>query len=175
MGTNKALIPIDGLAMARRVADTLVAVGCVPVIAYGGDPDELAALALAVIRDEHPGAGPVGGVVGLLELAGLRSAPVPHVFAVACDLPGLTPLAMAPMVSALREQPDADVVVARTSRIEPTCAIWNPAASDRIRQMFDAGERALHVVIEELSSVEVAVDAAALRNINTPEDLRRYS
>ena len=66
------------------------------------------------------------------------------------------------------------MVVARTSSIEPTCAIWRLSAIERIRRCFDDGDRALHAMIERLDSHEVDVDAAALRNINTLEDLRRY-
>ena len=42
-------------------------------IAYGGDADELAPLGLAVTPDRYPGTGPLGGVLGLLEMQGGRN------------------------------------------------------------------------------------------------------
>ena len=40
--------------------------------------------------------------------------------------------------------------------------------------MFERGERALHGAIGGLETVQVDVDPAALRNINTPDELDRY-
>lgn len=174
MGRTKALIEVDGVPMGRRVASTLQAVGCTRVIASGGEPDELRPLTMTVVPDPAPGQGPVAGVLGALEHF-QRSSPGAHVFVAACDLPGLTAASLRPMVVAARRAPLIDVVVAETSQVEPACAIWSPASTPLVRRMFDAGERALHEVIEQLDSVCVAVDADAIANINTPDDLRRYS
>jgi molybdopterin-guanine dinucleotide biosynthesis protein A len=175
MGRTKALIEVDGVPMATRVAMALRAAGCVGVFGYGGDPDELASLAMAVLPDRYPGTGPLGGVLGVLEhFAELATAPE-GVLIAACDLPALTGEALLDMVVEFQHRPNIDVVVARTSAIEPTCAIWKPSAIDRIRRCFDDGERALHAVIGQLAASEVVIDAAVLRNINTPDELGRYS
>lgn len=174
MGRTKALIEIDGVPMAGRVAAALRTAGCDIVLAYGGDSDELASLELPVVADGYPGSGPLGGVLGVLELFELHEPRPDGVFIVACDLPALTGNDLAGMVVAARRHPGPDVVVARTSSIEPTCAIWRLSAIEQIRRCFDDGERALHTVIERLESFEVEVDAAALRNINTPEELGGY-
>ena len=179
MGRTKALIEIDGVPMAARVATALRSAGCVDVVAYGGDPDELAVLGMPVLPDRYPGTGPLGGVLGVLELFEpsehrVGGVPVAGVFVVACDLPALTGSTLAGMVQVVRDRPDVDVVVARTSAIEPTCAIWNRAATERIRRCFMDGERALHAMIARLDSIEVDVEASALRNINTPEELGGY-
>jgi molybdenum cofactor guanylyltransferase len=174
MGRTKALIEVDGVPMARRVADALGAAGCERVVACGGDPDELAPLGLAVLADRYPAAGPLGGVLGVLESLGSSEPPVAGVFVVACDLPALTGRSLRGMVRALRARPEIDVVVARTLAIEPACAIWNPAATEHVRRCFEAGERALHAAIARLDSIEIDVDASELRNINTPDELAGY-
>lgn len=179
MGRDKALIEIGGVPMAVRVATAMRSAGCTEVVAYGGDPESLTGLGMEVWPDRYPAAGPLGGVLGALELFGERDriatgvSPA-GVFVVACDLPALTGSHLRGLVEALLAKPDADVVVARTSAIEPTCAIWNPAATERIRSWFDEGERAIHVAIGRLDHLEVDVEPAALRNINTPEELRGY-
>lgn len=173
MGRTKALVEVEGVPMAARVVAALRSAGCVSVIACGGDPDELAPLGIPVLPDRYPGSGPLGGVLGLLESFS-DTKPDAAVFAVACDLPALTGSELVRMVDALRERPDADVVVARTSAIEPVCAIWRRSSTERLRQIFDAGERALNRAITHLDRVEVDIDAAALRNINTPTELGRY-
>ncbi len=174
MGRTKALIEIDGIPMGARVAAALDAAGCARVIAYGGDPDELASLGISVVADQYPGAGPLGAVLGVLELLEGQGGNVLEVFVVACDLPALAGPELGSMIDAARRHATADVVVARTTDIEPACAIWRVSATRRIRDLFDGGERALHEAIGRLEAVEVDVDPDALRNINTPDDLGRY-
>ncbi len=175
MGRTKALIAIDGVPMGARVANALRSAGCASVLGYGGDPDELAALGFPVLADRYPGSGPLGGVLGVLEHIESHESRPDGVFVMACDLPATTGIDLLGMVAAARLHPDVDVVVARTSALEPTCAIWRLAAIEQIRRCFDEGERALHVAIGRLASLEVDVDPAALRNINTPDELARYS
>ena len=178
MGRTKALIELDGVPMARRVANALALAGCGSVIASGGDPVELEPLGMPVLPDRYPGSGPLGGVLGALELFSESDLHIDGVFVVACDLPALRGGDLAGLVHAIRSRRDADVVVARTARtarIEPTCAIWRPRATERLREMFDSGERALHRAIEQLESCAVEIEARAVRNINTPDDLDRYA
>lgn len=174
MGRTKALIEIDGRPMASGVVAALSGAGCSRVIAYGGDPDELGSLGIPVLPDRYPGSGPLGGVLGLLERADLTGERDAAVFVIACDLPAVRSGDLQPLVEASRSHPDIDVVVARTSAIEPACAIWRVSALAVVRRAFDRGDRALHVAIGQLASVEVGVDPGALRNINTPDDLARY-
>ena len=174
MGATKALIEIDGVPMASLVAAALSVAGCSSIIAYGGNPDELAPLGIPVLPDRYPGSGPLGGVLGVLELFGAHEPRPDGVFVVACDLPALTGADLDALVKGAGDQPRVDVVVARTSSIEPTCAIWRLSAIERIRRCFDDGDRALHAMIERLDSHEVDTEPAALRNINTPEELGRY-
>jgi molybdopterin-guanine dinucleotide biosynthesis protein A len=177
MGRTKALIEIDGVPMGARVADALRGAGCDPVVAYGGDPDELAPLGLSVLPDRHLRAGPLGGVLGLLEAVaadgdgGFGDA---LAVVVACDLPSLRADDLRPLVDTMRGDSRLELVMARTSQLEPACAVWRVAAHTRLRTLFDAGERALHGAFDTLPSTSVDVDAAALRNINAPDDLGRY-
>lgn len=175
MGRTKALIELDGVPMARRVADALALAGCGSVIAYGGDPVELEPLGMPVLPDRHPGSGPLGGVLGVLELFSESDLRIDGVFVVACDLPALRGGDLAGLTDAMRSHRDVDVVVACTDRIEPACAIWSPRATDRLRELFESGERALHRAIEQLESCAVEIDPGAVRNINTPDDLDRYA
>ena len=52
MGTDKALLEVDGVALARRATDALNAAGATRVVAVGGDASSLTALGLDVLADE---------------------------------------------------------------------------------------------------------------------------
>lgn len=168
MGRTKALIEVEGVPMASIVAAALADAGCESVVALGGDPEQLSVLGLNVLPDEHPAQGPLGGVISAL---GTCPKPATAMVVVACDLPRLTGADLVPLVEAARDNPMADVVVARTSRLEPACAVWNLQCLPTLREIFANGERALHPAIAQLSSIEVAVDARAMRNVNTSADL----
>ncbi len=49
------------------------------------------------------------------------------------------------------------------------------AAAPRLAAAFAAGERAVHVALQELAVVEVDVAVGALRNVNTPADLDAHA
>jgi molybdopterin-guanine dinucleotide biosynthesis protein A len=172
MGRTKALIEVRGTPMASQVADALSEAGCETVVLYGGDPIELAPLDRPVLPDRYPGEGPLGGILGVLELFAEHPT---DLLIVACDLANLSPPDLSSLIDAARLRPDADVVVANGGRVEPTCALWRSTSADIVRASFDRGERAVHRVLGDLRIVEVSLPPASLRNINTPGDLDRYS
>ncbi len=168
MGRTKALVEVDGRPMADHVLDAVRSVGADPVVVVGGDRVELAALSAPVVADLSPGEGPVGGVLtSLRRFAGEAT----HVLVVACDLPDLDTRTLMPLVEACAGDGFSQVWVAAGDRLEPMCAIWSVDAAERIEELFDAGERALHAVIGELPHVAVTVDPSGLANINTPGQL----
>lgn len=172
MGRDKALIQIEGVRMVDRVAAALAAAGCSNVVAIG--PRQLAG-DLAHIDDLYPGEGPLGGV---LTAMGSVASVDSWLCVVACDLPWLDVdsidalhRAAASAAAAGHNAAEVDVVVARTDRIEPLCALWNSSCRDAVQQAFDSGQRSLLEVFKVLNVVEVPVRPLALRNVNTPEDL----
>lgn len=177
MGRDKALIEIDGVPLADRVASVLRCAGCDPVVAIGGDERLRRRLATPVLPDRLPGHGPLGGVLVALET--VADADGPHrdrVVVVACDLPDLTPASIGALIDAARRSDEgaaADVVVARSDRLEPAVAVWSVSALPAVSALHGAGERALRDVIARLRHVEVGLDPAVLRNVNTPDDLHR--
>ncbi len=174
MGRDKALIPVDGVPMAQRVAAALQLGGCTSVAAIGGDRGALEALGLHVIDDPHQGAGPVAGV-----LAALQAFPQAEVVVVvACDLPFLTSATVHQLVQAL-DAADATepgghgplAAVGRTDRLQPLCVAWRPAASPTVAAALARDERRLHAVLAELPTTEVFVNRQDVTNVNVPEDL----
>jgi len=165
MGTDKALLEVDGVALARRAADALDAAGATGVVAVGGDGASLTALGLDVLADEHPGEGPLGGI-----LAALDAATEDVVVVLACDLPDPDPDAVRRVVEALG---DADVAApVHDGRRELLHAAYQRRARAHLAAAFAAGERAPHRAVQGLDVVEVpGLPADALADADTPEDL----
>ena len=67
-----------------------------------------------------------------------------------------------------------DVVVASAERRQPLLARWRQSALPIIEQVVSAGERSMHGALAHLQVAELRVDAAAIANFNTPQDLERW-
>jgi molybdopterin-guanine dinucleotide biosynthesis protein A len=165
MGTDKAFLVVDGEPMARRVAGSLEAAGATRVIAVGGDLDGLRGLGLDVVADQHPGEGPLGGI-----LTALDATTEDIVVVLACDLPGADPGAITAVVEALG---DADVAAPlHDGRHELLHAAYGSRAQPVLAAAFAAGERAVHRAVRELTVVGVTGLAdRALADADTPDDL----
>ena len=171
MGRDKALVPVDGRALALRVADALRRAGADPVTAVGGDLPALAALGLAGLPDEAPGEGPLTGVLTALRGA---AGDAPIVFVAACDLVTPDPAAVSATVAALDADPEGDVAVpVAGGRRQWMHAAWRTSAAAPLVAAFEAGERAVHAAVTAgaLRVVDVAVAPAAVADADTPADL----
>ncbi len=167
MGTDKAFVEVGGVAMVERVAAALAAAGCAPVLLVGGDAALLARTGLPTVADRWPGAGPAGGVV-----TALTSLATELVVVASCDLPLLEPGVVRTVVAALAADVALGVAVASTDRAQFSLTAWRrQVAADPVRVQWDAGARALHQLVAAVPSALVEVPAAALRNVNTPDQL----
>lgn len=167
MGRDKALLAIDGVAMAERVARALAAGGCGEVVLVGGHRDGLiAATGRPWREDRWPGDGPLGGLLTALAAAGDRDVVV-----AACDLPDLDGATVAALVAAGREDAAADAVVAVTAHPH-LVGWWRSTTRPQVERLFAGGERGIRRALRHLHVIEVAVPPEVVRNVNTPEELR---
>lgn len=157
MGTDKAFVVVDGRPMAIAVADALWEAGCHPVECQGGDLAGLASLGLEGFADERPDGGPVEAI---------RTASARHrgpIVAVACDLPYLDADSVTAVVAAGEAEERLAVATAEGRHhlvmfVPP--GVFEPDAVGRSIREWSFG------------AIEVPIDASAVRNVNTPEDLR---
>jgi molybdenum cofactor guanylyltransferase len=165
MGTDKALLEVDGRALALRVADALRAAGASRIVAVGGDLERLQALGLEAVPDLHPGEGPLGGI-----LTALAATDQDVVVVLACDLPAADPSAITAVVHALG---DADVAAPlHDARHELLHAAYHRRAQAALADAFAAGERAPHRAVAALDVASVSgLAPEALADADTPDDL----
>lgn len=168
MGRDKALLPIGGVPMARRVAHALRTAGAAPVVAAGGDLDGLAAAGLAVHPDSEPGGGPLPAVVDALGRAGPDL-----VLVVGCDLVTPDPGAMVAVVEALAAAPHAHVAVALVAGTRQWHhAAWRTSARPGLVAARADGVGSLRRAVAALVVLEVeGIPPEAVADADTPADL----
>jgi len=154
MGRDKAALLVGGEAMADRVAAALLAAGAVEVARVGG--------AAGDVPDDHPGAGPLGGVLTALRWSGEQITVVAP-----CDLLDPRPATFAALVAALAP----DVVAAVPAPDRPLPVALRQSAAEALGAAFAAGERSLHRALAGVAVVAVPVGSAAIADADTPGDL----
>ncbi len=167
MGTDKALVRIEGVAMARRVAGALQAGGAEKVVCVGGDRAALGHLGLVTIDDEWPGEGPLGGLVTAL---GWSDAPA--LVVAGCDQPWLDGAAIRALVEA-HGSSGAPVTVYRVEgRVQPLPGVYDVSLRADLVKAMAGGERALLAAVSAVEPTIVeTTDVEVLSDVDRPEDL----
>ena len=164
MGCDKATFPVDGVAMANRVAEAGAKAGAEEVLMIGGTPSRAKSLSGVWKKDAFPGEGPLGGVITALKASAHDSVVV-----LSCDMPFITPAVIRSLVDGLA---DAQATVGRTDRLNWLCAAWSrEECLSSLQSVWKRNERAVHRAAVLLDVLEVPVPAVAVRNVNTPADL----
>ena len=168
MGSDKALLDVDGVPAALRVARVVAEACGVPVaevVLVGGPVEWASRLDLGHLPDDLPGAGPLAAIDTALRHLG-RDCLV-----VACDLLGVE-VSTAHAVRDAGAVPGCDVAVAvgPGGRRQPLLARWNLDAAPAVAAAVAAGERSPTRLLESLAVAEVVVDVGAASNVNSPED-----
>jgi molybdopterin-guanine dinucleotide biosynthesis protein A len=168
MGSDKALLSVDGVAMAVRVAAALTGGGCDPIICQGGDVDALTALGFDVVPDSRPGDGPVPAILDALTRHDR------DLVICACDLPWLDATTVARLLTAADADPAADVVVACDADGPHLAAVWRARARQPLEVVVAQGVRSYRAALDRLETVRVDVPPSVVANVNKPEDLRLH-
>lgn len=174
MGTNKALLTIDGReTLISRVVRNLRPLTD-DVIVVSSTPELYADLGAKQVGDVFAGAGPLAGLH-----AGLQAANADLSFAVACDMP----LVDCRLVRFMRLLTTGhDVVIPRVEgQAEPLHALYSKACLPYVEKRLANGERRLiafhpdvrvrFVEPDEWSVIDPS--GHSFLNANTPEDWRR--
>ncbi|HEY5104020.1 MAG TPA: molybdenum cofactor guanylyltransferase [Acidimicrobiales bacterium] len=165
MGSDKALLEVDGVSMAGRVARAMLEAGAREVFAVGGDGVTLGTLGLQVVPDETPHEGPLAGII-----AALRVASEDVVVVTACDMPWIGAVHVARLVHAIDK---FDVVIsAANGQLQPLHAAWTRATLEKVEAAFQAGERSPLRAIQNLDYLVVDFGVGPWSiDLDTPRDV----
>lgn len=168
MGRDKGLLELGGVPMVVRVARLVGSVAKAPVVV--GSPEIYQRLGLRAIRDDWPGAGPLGGIA-----TALRASESPWNLVVACDLPYLTADWLAFLIGWARGSKADAILPVSEGGIEPLCAMYGKSSEAAIWLALDRGVRKVtdglvHLRVERIEPREWKVfdsDGFLFKNMNT--------
>jgi molybdenum cofactor guanylyltransferase len=171
MGRDKALLELGGVAMIVRAARLVESAVGPPVVV--GSPETYQRLGLRAIRDDWPGAGPLGAIA-----TALRASESPWNLIVACDLPYLTKEWLAFLVDRARESKADAVLPVSEGGAEPLCAVYGKSCEAAVWLALDCGVRKVtdglaHLRVEHIEPSEWKVfdsDGFLFKNMNSAAD-----
>ena len=168
MGQDKALLPYRGTTLVEYLAWVVSrVVGSVAVI---GDPERYRDVKRPVYADRRPGLGPLGGLYTALSMT-----PADWNVVVACDMPGISPLALRMLI-----EPEAktgrNAVMAKgpSGEPEPLCAAYHRSCLALLAQAIRNKRFKMMDLIPYLRVEYRPLDPALLVNVNTPDDWAKF-
>ncbi len=174
MGTNKALLKIDGTTIIERAVSVLCSVFD-EVIIIANDPAPYSFPGIKVYPDIHAGAGSLGG----LHTAIIKSAS-PFTFVTACDMPFLDADCIKRLLSLPRQGYDA-LVPFIGGRFHPMHGLYSNSCAGVAETMIREGNLRINSMLEKIH-VKRLLEAdfiglpisTSVENVNTEEDLKRH-
>lgn len=170
MGSNKALLPYRGGRFIEAIYRQFRGLFA-DVLLVTNTPEQYQFLDCPKVPDLYPGMGALAGLH-----SGLQHSSMPHIFAVACDMPYLND-ALIRTLAARRYS--VDVVIAEGDQgLEPLHAIYSRSCLPHVTEALCSGRRRIisffpEVTVDTFSRAAVqALDPAfaSFSNINTPAD-----
>jgi molybdopterin-guanine dinucleotide biosynthesis protein A len=173
MGSNKALLVVDGTPLIEKIYRTMARLFR-EVILVTNTPGEYAFLPCPMVADRYPGVGPLAGLH-----AGILASREDRIFITACDTPFLNPDVIR-MICAVDGEYDAVVPLSAGGK-EPLQALYKRRCLAMVEQALEQGNgklmnlldrlRTRFITPEELASIPGA--ELSFCNVNTPEEYER--
>jgi signal transduction histidine kinase/molybdopterin-guanine dinucleotide biosynthesis protein A len=172
MGTNKALLQLNGKSVIEHVAAAVRKVAD-EVMLITNTPEKYGFLSLPMFRDEIQGIGPLGGIY-----TALQKCTTTHCLIVACDLPFLSE----PLLRFLSENAgDAEIFAIDSGNgVEPLCAVYSKSCLPEIERQMAQKQYKVADLLAKVRARIVRFDASysfysphLFYNVNTPEEWRQ--
>ena len=171
MGTDKAMLDVDGEPLLARIAREAVSTGCRTIVVGRERPADWAVDGVEFVVDTETGLGPIGGLAVALSTA---DGPV---LMLACDMPRLTRSSIGWLVEETDSwAPAWGLAVRNGDQIEPLFSVYQPTLIPMVDERIRHGRRSLYGLIEETSFdfVNAPDDIRAeMVNVNTAEEWER--
>ncbi len=169
MGSNKALLTIDGLTIIEHTLQTArhFSADCFVIT---NSPDKFVFLNTPLYPDSIKSIGPLAGI-----FTALSHAQHSKCLVLACDLPFLGKKSLQILTEDVGEE---EMLAFKTSqRIEPICAVYSKKAIVKVKEAIDVQDYSAQNLANRLDArtlnwhdLSNEFDENALFNMNAPED-----
>ncbi|MCC3409467.1 MAG: molybdenum cofactor guanylyltransferase [Microcoleus sp. PH2017_10_PVI_O_A] len=175
MGTDKALLEIEGKSLLQRACE--VAAALTPqVYVLTAWPDRYRSTLTEpsqFLVEYNPGTGPL---VALTQ--GLTDISADWILLLACDLPLLDSRIIDNWASKLTEFPPSTLAVVpyQNSRWEPLCGFYRPQSLSSLQSFIEKGGRSFQKWLNQIQAIPLPVgkpEALMLSNCNTLEEFHQ--
>jgi molybdopterin-guanine dinucleotide biosynthesis protein A len=179
MGEDKALLPVAGIPMLHRIAQTALQLRPtlqITIVGRGRPHNWPAQFNAQFLLDDAPerraSARSAGPLLGLITaLTHLRAS----ILLLPCDTPLISSMLLERLCAAYAsgEPPGLGTMARLGDTVQPTLAIYTPALLPTLQQMLIENRRALHPLAAQPGITAFQIPAehqAELLNVNTPED-----
>jgi molybdopterin-guanine dinucleotide biosynthesis protein A len=168
MGRPKAWLEVGDTKLLHWMVERFAPAFSDVVVSFA-EPEQLKEhVPYRLVFDRKATAGPLAGLE-----AGLMAARHEVIFALAVDMPYVTPEVAEMAVAAART---SDAAIPRIGdRPEPVCAAYRRSALPSISSALDAGELKLRDLVARLDVTWLeGLDPGMFRSLNTPEDYEQF-
>ncbi|MBK7644027.1 MAG: molybdenum cofactor guanylyltransferase [Planctomycetes bacterium] len=178
MGSDKALLPLEGRSLLERAIACLEPV-CEEVWLGSGPSPRYVALGHRELLDRRKrGSGPLAALeAGLFELRARGRGG--YLALLACDMPGASTALVRELARRAQSEDLDRCALAGERGLEPLCAVYSDALLESVRAALDAGDPrmsaiegfpARHAALPRCATLASA-DPLVFRNLNTPAEL----
>jgi len=176
MGTNKALLLVDGVPIITRTYQILARLFR-EVIIVTNMPEEYAFIPCRKVPDIHPGYGSIAGLQ-----SALAHSTFSRTFVTACDMPYLNP-GLIRLLCTVDETADAVVPLNSEGLREPLHAVYARSSLPAIDTAIAANDRSILHILDHVQTRLVgqdetgntAGDSTAFMNVNTMDEYERVT
>lgn len=176
MGTNKALLDIDGKSLIERTLELLDSIFSKVVIS-SNEPELYESFGKKIVKDIYPGRGPLSGIH-----SAIHSTKTEMNFFISCDMPFIKKDLINYLI---KYKSDKAIILPKAEgRIQQLCGIYSkinlPIVNNLLIESIQNDSKLKGSIYELIDRVETEiVDVSKLKfyhkdlffNINTPEDL----
>lgn len=163
MGTNKCLLPYQGVPLIQHVANQLQPL-FPSVTVSTNTPETYEFLGLPMVCDINTGQGPLAGIG-----ATLGRATLPWIFVVAADMPQI-PLGLLRSLAQHRAGHRCVVPQKPSGHYEPLFAFYHRSLLCDIERALQGGHFRLQSFLHQIDTAALPIPDAGLSNLNTPAD-----
>ena len=170
MGTDKAFLRVGEELLLERQLRCLLETGADELLISGRTGVDYSQFPAQVVYDEHPDAGPLAGLVSILQ-----AASYPFVLVLAVDMPAMTPAMLAKILSMCAE--DFGCLPIDGDRLQPLAAVYPKRGLGLAKIRLADGDYSMHGFVNQAIAENLmrplrieAQDHPCFVNWNEPSD-----